>query len=77
MIIAVKLRTNTETTTKNYDSTSTIKSVLEDNDIDYTVTVIHLDGAPLAAGEINKTFDDFGITDSCYLLTVTKATNAK
>lgn len=77
MIIQVKLGTNGERITKTVDSSKTIKSVLEENDINYSATVMHMDGAPLGPGDVNKTFDDFGITDSTYLLAVVKASNAR
>ena len=37
---------------------------------------MNLDGTTLKAGDLNKTFADFGVTDSCYLLAVAKADNA-
>lgn len=58
------------------DSDTTLRSVLEDAGIDYTRGVMHLDGSSLQAGDLDKTFDDFGITEKCFLLNVVKADNA-
>lgn len=58
------------------DENTALKKVLEDNGIDYAVGMTSLDGATLGAGDLNKTFADFGITEKCYLLNVVKADNA-
>jgi len=58
------------------DSDATLRSVLEDAGIDYTRGVMHLDGSSLQAGDLDKTFDDFGIAEKCFLLNVVKADNA-
>lgn len=58
------------------DSSATLRAVLEDNNIDYTKGVMSLDGSPLQAGDLDKSFDDFGIAEKCFLLNVVKADNA-
>lgn len=58
------------------DSSATLRTVLEDAGIDYTRGVMHLDGSSLQAGDLDKTFADFGITEKCFLLNVVKADNA-
>ena len=55
---------------------TTLRTVLEDNGIEYTRGVMHLDGASLAPGDLDKTFADFGIAEKCFLLNVVKADNA-
>lgn len=55
---------------------ATLRSVLEDNQIDYSVGMTSLDGATLQAGDLDKTFASFGITEQCYLLNTAKAVNA-
>jgi hypothetical protein len=78
-MINVKLGSNaTATTTVIVESTKTIKEVLEENDINYAVAQTYLDGAPLSAGELGKTFDEVLQEDdtSCYLTTVVKTDNA-
>ena len=56
---------------------TTLRAVLEDNGIDYANRgVMHLDGASLQPGDLDKTFTEFGITEKCFLLQVVKADNA-
>lgn len=55
---------------------TTLRQALEDNGIDYTSGTMHLDGAPLGPGDLNKSFADLGVTERCYLLQVVKASNA-
>ena len=59
----------------NVDPNLTVKEVLEQNNVNYSATTIHLDGAPLNATEINSTFTDLGIDSDCYLLSMGKAGN--
>ena len=37
---------------------------------------MHLDGSSLNPGDLDKTFQQFGITEKCFLLNVVKADNA-
>lgn len=55
---------------------TTLKSVLEHAEIRYETGIMTLDGAPLAPGDLEKTFSEFGITEKCYLLSIVKADNA-
>lgn len=58
------------------DENTTLRKVLEDNGVDYTIGMTSLDGSTLGAGELDKTFADFGITEKCYLLNIVKSDNA-
>lgn len=58
------------------DENTTLRTALENAGIDYTTGTMHLDGAPLMAGELDKTFAEFGINEKCFLLNVVKADNA-
>ena len=58
------------------DSSTTLRTVLEDAGIDYTRGIMHLDGSSLNPGDLDKTFGDFGITEKCFLLNVVKQDNA-
>jgi len=55
------------------EDSTTLRAVLEDNGIEYTRGVMHLDGSSLVAGDLDKTFADFGIAEKCFLLNVVKA----
>lgn len=58
------------------DANRTLRSVLEEAGIDYTRGVMHLDGASVNPGDLDKTFASFGIAEKCFLLSVVKADNA-
>lgn len=55
---------------------TTLRSVLENAQVDYTRGGMHLDGATLNPGDLDKTFADFGIAERCFLLNVVKTDNA-
>lgn len=75
-MIKVTIGNNVKRTNVIVAPTTTLREVLEANDIDYTRGTIHLDGASLKAGEIDKTFQEMNVTDKCFLLQVVKADNA-
>ena len=58
------------------DKSTTIRAFLESHHVDYSRGVMHLDGASLGPGDLDKTFESLGITEKCYLLNVVKADNA-
>lgn len=75
-MINVIVSNNMDRNTVPVDEHVTIKSVLESQDINYSVGMISIDGATLKPGDINKTFADMGVTDKCYLSVIVKADNA-
>lgn len=75
-IIQVILGQNVNRITVDVENTRTLRSVLEENHIDYSRGTMTLDGSPLQPGDMDKTFAEKGITTKCYLLGVVKADNA-
>lgn len=75
-MIKVTVGNNVKRSNVVVSETETLRNVLEENGIDYTRGITNLDGASLGAGDLDKTFEDFGITDRCFLLNVVKADNA-
>lgn len=75
-MIQVIVGTTTQRNTKNYTAGTTIRNILEDNAIDYSVAQVMLDGANLQAGDMDKTLADMNITEKCMLIAVVKAANA-
>lgn len=75
-MIKVTIGNNLKRESVIIDENTTLRNALEDADIDYTRGMMHLDGASLAAGDLDRTFADFGVQDRCYLLNVVKADNA-
>ena len=76
-MVQVTMGNNIKRATDVVDENRTLRSVLEENDINYTSGVTTLDGCPLHAGDLDKTFAEHGIREKCYLLCVTKADNAR
>ena len=58
------------------DENTTLRTVLEENQVDYTRGAMYLDGSTIQPGGLDKTFKDYGITEMCYLLNVAKVDNA-
>ena len=76
-MIKIIVGTNTEKKTLIVEPTRTLGSVLEEAETDYTTGSLHLDGATLKPGDLDKTFADFGITEKCYLINVVKSDSGK
>ena len=74
----IKVTIGNNTMRKNIivDSNTTLRQALEANGVDYTHGAMMLDGVTLQPGAMDKTFAEFGIAESCYLLSVQKADNA-
>lgn len=75
-MINVTIGTNLRRTSYAIDPNTTLRSALETHDVDYTAGQTNLDGTPLQAGDLDKTFADFGITEKCYLINIAKQDNA-
>lgn len=75
-MIKVVVGNNVQRKSTIVDSSTTLRQVLDAAQIDYTRGSMHLDGAPLQPGDLDKTFAQFGITEQCYLLNVVKTDNA-
>lgn len=75
-MIQVIVGTTTTRNTKNYTADTTLRYILEDNAVDYSVAQVMLDGASLQAGDMDKTLSDMNVTEKCMLVAVVKANNA-
>ena len=71
-MIKVTIGTNTSRRDVTVDPSRTLKSVLDENNIDYSRGGIHLDGLAVGGSGINKTFNDYDITEDCILVSVVK-----
>ena len=72
-MIKVVVGNNVKRETVIVDANTTLRTVLEDANVDYTRGVMHLDGSSLNPGDLDKTFASLGITEKCYLLNVVQA----
>ena len=75
-MIKVTVGNNVKRESVIVEETATLRSVLEEQGIDYSRGTMHLDGCSLNPGQLDKTFAELGITEKCYLLNVVKADNA-
>ncbi len=75
-MVKVMVGNNVSRTAVMVPEDTTLRKVLEDAHIDYSLGMTTLDGATLGAGELDKTFRDFNITENCYLMNTAKAVNA-
>lgn len=75
-MIKVTVGNNTSRSTVIVSETSTVRQVLEGNNIDYSRGSVLLDGVTLGVGDFDKSFREFGIAERCFLSAVTKADNA-
>ena len=75
-MVRVIVGNNTSRKAVIVDNTATLKEACEQAGFDYTKGGMMLDGATLGAGDMNKTFADFGVVDTCNLISVAKVDNA-
>lgn len=77
-MVNVIVGTTTDRVTKTYSRSTSIRTILEDNAVDYSVAQVMLDGATLQAGDIDKSLEDMNVTaDKCMLIACVKAANAR
>lgn len=72
-MIKVTIGTNMDRVEVMTTKTAVVKNLLEENNVDYTIGSIHFDGVALSAGDLNKTLEELGAKDSCYLIVVLKS----
>ena len=75
-MIKVNISNNLKRASEMVERDKTIKETLETYGFDYTTGSWSIDGSPLRAGEINKTFAEMGVSEKCYLIGVAKTQNA-
>lgn len=75
-MINVKVGNNMSRTSVIVADNTSIRKILEDNDVQYATATLYLDGCTLQPGDMDKTLADFNITDTCYLVAVVKTENA-
>lgn len=74
-MIKVIIGTSMSRETRMYPANTSIRNILEENNLDYATNQITLDGAPVNA-QLDKTLEDHGIKEKCMIVTVAKTNNA-
>jgi len=75
-MVKVNVRNNFEKSAVMVDENTTVRTILTNAGIDYSRYPVSLDGAPLRAGDFDKSLAQYGITSECFLVSVNKADNA-
>jgi hypothetical protein len=75
-MIKVIVGTVTQRQTAMYSGDTTVREILEDKDIDYSVAQVMMDGVNIGLGDMDKSLTDLGITEKCMLMAIVKTNNA-
>lgn len=75
-LVNVKVGTNLNRTTVSVSSDKTIREILEENEINYATTTIFVDGVTVQLGDMDKSLEELGIGESCYIIAAQKTENA-
>lgn len=76
-MINVTIGTNTNRKKVIVSKDSTLREVLESNDVNLNVGTIFIDGQAISFESLGKTLNELGVTDNAYILSVQKADNAR
>lgn len=79
-MIKVTIRNNVSPiVTMVEEQSTTVRSLLDANGIDYSRSSTTIDGVPLRPGDMDETFENLGVTDGkqCFLCCVVKMDNAR
>ena len=75
-MIKVTIVTNAGRNEVMVSEDTTIREILDDNNVNYAVGTTSIDGCPLKAGDMDCTLDEMGIETKCFLSVVVKADSA-
>ena len=75
-MITVTIGNNVKKKDRILEKSATLREAFDLERVDYSRGVSVLDGASLRPGDLDRTFEDFGIKERCFLFNVVKADNA-
>lgn len=75
-LVKVKVGTNLNRTEVTVPSNKTVREILEENEINYATTTIFVDGVTVQLGDMDKTLEELGIKESCFIIAAQKTENA-
>lgn len=76
-MLEITLGTNTSRIKVIVPGTTVLRTLLEDNNVNYSVGTIHIDGCPITPGDMDKTLTELGITEKAFIIAIIKSDNAK
>lgn len=74
-MIKVRIQSNSVREEVIVSPDSTLRKVLDDAGVNYAQAIVNIDGCPLKAGDIDKTFTEFNVKEACYLTAIVKQDN--
>jgi hypothetical protein len=76
-MIKVIVGTVTQRKEALYPGATTVREILEDQEIDYSVAQIMMDGVNVGIGDMDKSLSTLGVTEKCMLMAIVKSNNAR
>lgn len=74
-MIKVRIQSNSIREEVIVPADTTVRKVLDDAGVNYAVAIVNIDGCPLKPGDLDKSFTDFGIKETCFLTAIVKQDN--
>ena len=75
-MIRVNFSTNAGTTQEIFTPDTTLRGVFESFGINLNNRQVFVDGSPIRVGDMDRNFDQLGITSSCTLSAIDQKNNA-
>lgn len=75
-MITVTLNANGRRTSVLVSKDKTLRSFIAEQNLNSSV-VPYLDGAPITASQMDKTFEELGIEETCVISSIVKTNNAR
>jgi hypothetical protein len=75
-MISITIGTNTSRKRVVVDPNTTLREILQANEVNTGVGTITMDGIPLSASDLGKTLTELNVTENAFIISVAKADNA-
>lgn len=75
-MIKCTVSTNSGVSFDMYPADTTLRQVLDAQNVNYGTRMIIVDGSTVQPGQLDKTFEQLGITSSCYITAIDQKNNA-
>lgn len=75
-MVKIILGTNTSREELIVPKTTVLRTLLENNNVNYSVGTIHIDGCPIAQGDMDRTLEELNIKEKAFIIAIIKSDNA-